>query len=146
MSVTPANMAGSGPVASASGSTWSHPDPPVFQTLEYLGKDQVKLVLNPGSEHGRPCADIRVNIDGLDPDEASWTLACNQPELSQIITLPAGSAKPGATLNFRAVASIRGVGSEGDSPAATKELTLPKKDDKPSDKNPSGDPSADKDE
>ncbi|MCT6810498.1 MAG: fibronectin type III domain-containing protein, partial [Bifidobacterium sp.] len=148
VSVTPANMAGSGPVASASGATWSHPDPPAFQTLEYQGKNQVKLTLNPGAEHGRPCADIQVSIDGLDPDKASWTLPCNQPEVSEVITLPAGSAKPGATLNFRAVARIRGVGSEGHSPAATKELTLPKDADKPSDKtlNPSGVPSADKDE
>ena len=148
MSVTPANMAGSGPVASASGATWSHPDPPAFQTLEYQGKNQVKLTLNPGAEHGRPCADIQVSIDGLDPDKASWTLPCNQPEVSEVITLPAGSAKPGATLNFRAVARIRGVGSEGHSPAATKELNLPKDADKPSDKtlNPSVVPSADKDE
>ena len=134
VSVTPANMAGSGPVASAAGSTWSHPDPPAFQTLEYLGNNQVKLVLNPGAEHGRPCADIQVDIEGIDPDKASWTLPCNQQEVSETITLPAGSAKPGATLNFRAVARIHGVGSEGHSPSATKELTLPKETDKPSDK------------
>ena len=134
VSVTPANMAGSGPVASASGATWSHPDPPVFQTLEYQGKDQVKLVLAPGGEHGRSCADIQVSIDGLDSDKASWTLPCNQPEVSEVITLPAGSAKPGDTLTFRAVARIRGMGSEGHSPAATKELTLPKETDKPRDK------------
>ena len=75
-----------------------------------------------------------MDIEGLDPDKASWTLPCNQQEVSETITLPAGSAKPGATLNFRAVARIHGVGSEGHSPSATKELTLPKETDKPSDK------------
>ena len=134
VSVTPLDMTGSGPEVSASGSTWSHPDPPAFPTVEYLRDNQVKLVLIPGAEHGRPCADIQVSIDGLDPGKASWTLPCGQPEVSDVITLPAGSVKPGARLNFRAVARIRGVGSEGHSPAATKELTLPEDADKPSDR------------
>lgn len=134
MSVTPIDMTGSGPEVSASGSTWSHPDPPAFLAIEYLRNSRAKLVLAPGVEHGRPCADIQVGIDGLDPDKASWTLPCNQPEVSEVITLPAQSAKPGTTLNFWAVARIQGVGSEGHSPAATKNLTLPKEADKPRNK------------
>ena len=134
VSVTPIDMTGSGPEVSASGSTWSHPDPPTFLAIEYLRNSRAKLVLAPGIEHGRPCADIQVGIDGLDPDKASWTLPCNQPEVSEVITLPAQSAKPGTTLNFWAVARIQGVGSEGHSPAATKNLTLPKEADKPRDK------------
>ena len=134
MSVTPIDMTGSGPEVSASGSTWSHPDPPAFPTVEYLRDSKAKLVLIPGAEHGRPCADIQVSIDGFDPGKASWTLPCGQPEVSDVITLPAGSVKPGARLNVRAVARIRGMGSEGHSPAATKELTLPEDADKPSDK------------
>ncbi len=128
VTVIPSNMAGAGAAETASGSTWSHPDPPIFERAEQSdptdNPDQVDLTLTPGASHGKPCGDILVTIEGVDPSRASWTLGCTLQTATEQITLPASVANPGDTIRFKAVSRIGGMGSEGMSPPTTRELTL----------------------
>lgn len=128
VTVIPSNLAGSGQASSASGATWSHPDPPSFDSVEQVDPankaNQVNLVLTPGSTHGKPCGDILVTIEGVNPSTASWTLGCTPQTATRQITLPSSVARPGETIQFKAVSRISGIGDEGHSPSVTKELTL----------------------
>lgn len=128
VTVVPSNLAGTGQAQSASGSTWSHPDPPAFDKAEQVDPvghpDQVDLALKPGTSHGRACGDILVTIEKADPATASWTLGCTSETATKRITLPASLAKPGKTIRFKAVGRISNMGDEGQSPTSTKELTL----------------------
>lgn len=128
VTVVPSNMAGAGTAESASGSTWSHPDPPSFDKVEQddpaNDPTKVDLALTPGASHGRPCKDILVTLEGVEPSTASWTLGCTPQTARKQVTLPASVAQPGATMRFKAVSRISGAGSEGLSPTVAKELTL----------------------
>ena len=128
ITVTPSNLAGAGEARSVSGSTWSHPDPPAFGKIEQPDPTNnpglIDLALIPGADHGRPCGDILVTIEGADPSDDSWTLGCTSGMATGQITLPASMARPGNTIRFKATSRIGGMGEEGQSPATTRELTL----------------------
>ena len=128
ITVTPSNLAGAGEARSVSGSTWSHPDPPAFGKIEQpdptTNPGLIDLALIPRADHGRPCGDILVTIEGADPSADSWTLGCTSGMATGQITLPASMARPGNTIRFKAISRIGGMGEEGQSPATTRELTL----------------------